>query len=182
MLQNNFNEYKQLRPETQLNAEGFQELVLLYPLLYVLQSDDRVDDFERAFLNAMVTHRNQLQDTAQLDALKQELAFMQRHRGYAEAILLDTLKHLVHTLDLQRPVLDWMVAAAQASANDFSNNLLYSTHVPQWLRLPRWVLGGFLHANTEKKFISENEKEAILYILNNIDALTPENKEYLSGL
>lgn len=173
-----YNEHKQGRG---LLMEEFYELLMLFPVIEVLRADGRIDMFEKHYFQDLIRSHHKENPQFNYLIIKEEIDYVLSNFAQVEPILYQALKALNQSENLSNYILDAMLTAAQVSTDDLTNNLIYSD-VPSWLKLPRTVLTLFLKPNQKKLGISEDEKNKILTVLEQIGGVTPRNLEVLKDL
>lgn len=180
-MENQRAKYQELRQET-ISEALFRELVFLYPTLAVLEADEHLDKFEEHFLHEHAEKRAEINPEVSKAELEREVTYLLKNLKTDQEVFLIALKEFLSSEEDYTHLLDSMLIAARVSSDDWNNNVLYKENLPTWLSWSKMLIGGFLKPHPEKKFISEDEKNVILNILQDVDGLTDRNVKILEQL
>ncbi|NIK73683.1 nitric oxide reductase activation protein [Thermonema lapsum] len=164
-----WEQYNSNRPH-EVSEATFRSLCLLYPVVYVLTADGKLDLVERHFLKQMEKSSDSGNDLLHLEVLH-----IAQNRDAYRPLFVDALHDLLQKGDIKADtIFHSMLLAARCSYNDWKNNAIYAQY-PAWAEVPVKLLAVFLQASEEKSSLSEAEKQAIVEMM---EALTGDATPY----
>ncbi len=179
-MEEQIRRYRELRENPKVSYKLFEELVYLFPAILVLEADTRIDWFEAGYIRheAKEEARAKGLDEQQLE---QELEFIIQNTDQVKPILLAALKEKQKSDNVSHDVLDLMLSASRVSSESQKNNLIFS-NFHNFFDIFRGFISYFVEPETDKPFISEPEKEAMLEVLEAIDGMNDRNYQILQNL
>lgn len=168
-----WEQYNSNRPH-EVSEATFRSLCLLYPVVYVLTADGKLDLVERHFLKQIEKTTGTADDLLHLEVLH----IVQNREDY-RSLFIDALRQLIAQGEVDANTLfHSMLMAARCSYNDWKNNAIYAQY-PAWAEIPVKLLAAFLQASEEKSSLSDAEKKAIIEFM---EALTGDTDPYVQQL
>ena len=172
--------YRELRQNRQIPYQLFEELVYLFPTVLVHESNGRFDAFEKGNIR-YITENTAREHGLNEDLLKAEIDYIKNHISEVKPLLLTALKHFNQEHDIANDVLDQMLSSARVSSESQRNNLIFSNY-HNFFDIFRSFISYFLEPDPEKPFIREDEKTAMLEVLEAIDGVSERNYQILQSL
>jgi hypothetical protein len=168
-----WEQYNSNRPH-EVDEATFRSLCLLYPVVYVLTADGKLDLVERHFLKQLEKQSGKADDLLHLEVLH-----IAQERDTYRPLFTDALRQLIAQGEVSADTLfHSMLLAARCSYNDWKNNAIYAQY-PAWAEIPVKLLAAFLQASKEKSSLSEAEKAAITELM---EKLTGDSSPYVQQL
>lgn len=149
------DQYRRERRTETLKLEEFEQLLLLFPSVLVLQADGHIDTTEMMFLSQMAKILSRAGASLSEADLRQEVRYLSRSVNYWRKPFMEVLVRYIEERRVATEVLDLMISAASSSTGNVRQNILIRMHN----RLDDGT--GAL----EQVFISEEEKYAILNLV-----------------
>lgn len=179
-MEEQIRHYREIRENPKIPYQLFEEMVYLFPSILVLEADGKIDWFEAGYI------RHEAKEEARAKGLdeyqlEEELDFIVQNTDKVKPTLLAGLKERNQRNDLSNDILDLMLAAARVSSESQKNNLIFS-NFHNFFDIFRGFLSYFIQPETNKPFISEPEKEAMLEVLETIEGMNDRNYQILQSL
>ena len=159
----------------------FEVLTVLFPALWVIGADGKVDDEEKAFYLGKIKEQQAIDASFSEVILNEEICYILDNLSVVYPIFCKPLQEINQNGDFSEPLLDMMLAASRVSYNSWTNNIIHAEK--QGLaKYTQSFLKVFLSEDTTKKQISASEKTAMEKLLKDINALTTRNIEVLASV
>lgn len=170
--------------ENRLNPIGiveFEVLAVLFPALWVIGADGKVDDEEKNFYLEKIKEQQAIDASFSEDVLNEEISYILENLLLVYPIFCKPLQDINQNGDFSEPLLDMMLAASRVSYDSWKNNIIHAEK--QGLaKYAQSFLKVFLSEDTSKKQISATEKTAMETILKDINAITTRNTTVLAEI
>ncbi len=170
--------------ENRLNPIGiveFEVLAVLFPALWVIGADGKVDEEEKKFYLGKIQEQQALDASFSEAILNDEISYILDNLAVVYPIFCKPLQDINQNGDFSEPLLDMMLAASRVSYDSWKNNIIHAEK--QGLaKYAQSFLKVFLSEDTTKKQISATEKTAMETLLKDINALTVRNIEVLADV
>ena len=159
----------------------FEVLAVLFPALWVIGADGKVDEEEKKFYLEKIQEQQAIDASFSEAILNEEICYILDNLSITYPIFCKPLQEINQNGDFSEPLLDMMLAASRVSYNSWKNNIIH-TEKQGLAKYAQSFLKVFLSEDTTKKQISATEKAAIETLLKDINALTTRNITVLAEI
>lgn len=162
-LQELYKNYRFERQSDTVSAKEFEHLILMFPAILVLQADGHIDTTEMMFLSQLSRYMSDNGLNISETDIRHEVRYLSRSVNYWRKPFMEVLKLYVEEHKVATEVVDIMISAAASSTGNVRQNIIIKM---QGQHVQQAQLAEGLTA-----FISEDEKHAILNIVDELEII-----------
>ncbi len=153
-----YNRYIIERHTDQISEKEFERILLMFPAVLVLKSDGQVDTTEMMYLSQLARYMSDQGLNISDADIRQEIRHLAQRAHYWRAPFLEVLRLFITEHKVGGEVVQMMIAAASSSTGNMRQNIQ--------IKLQHGMAAG---TDNPTAFISEDEKEAILNVVGELE-------------